>query len=533
MITKIKIHGYRIFRDFDLCPHPDMNILVGANEAGKSTLIEATALALTGRINGRSAPEELNPYWFNASLVQEFLDGIRSGRRAKLPEISIELFFQDRPELQRMSGAINSEVPTIACPGISLKVLPNPEYMAELAEWQKNASNLLPVEYYSIDWRTFSDEKVSTRPRQLATAIIDSRTVKSTSGVDFHLRQILGDHLEPIERAAISVAYRNVKASMSSSALLGVNQRLSSEQASLHDTPVTLAMDQSARSSWEWAITPHIDKIPFSMSGQGQQAAIKISLAMNRQSDKANFVMIEEPENHLSHTSLTKLLSRVQKLAHKKQQLFISTHSPFVLNRLGLDALLLIGNGAASKLATLDPSTVAYFQKLPGYDTLRLALARKIVLVEGPSDEILFERVFADMFGKRPMECEIDVLSMRGLSLRRCLELCSALDKKVAALRDNDGIDPAILRQAVSAWLTTGRREIFIGDIEHGETLEPQIRSHNEESALRRILGVSSGANLATWMEREKTESALRIAESEEKISPPAYISAAANFING
>ncbi|WP_211238990.1 ATP-dependent nuclease [Massilia alkalitolerans] len=151
-------------------------------------------------------------------------------------------------------------------------------------------------------------------------------------------------------------------------------------QATLHDQPIELAMDQSARTSWEGVVTPHVQNVPFSMSGQGQQSAIKISLAMNRNAERAQFVMVEEPENHLSHTSLTTLLGRMERLAGEQQQLFISTHSSFVLNRLGLDALILMGVNTAAKLTELAPETVAYFKKLPGYDTLRIVLAKKVVL---------------------------------------------------------------------------------------------------------------------------------------------------------
>lgn len=533
LITKIKIHGYRIYGDFSLEPNRKLNLIVGANEAGKSTLIEAIALALTGRINGRSASEELNPYWFNTPIVDDFLCKRRSGGRIPFPEIRIELFLEDRPELQQLCGAINTDVPTIACPGITMRVLPNPDYAPELDEWAKDPSRLLPVEYYITDWRSFADEKITSRPKQLTTAIIDSRTVRSSAGIDYHLRQILGDHLEPAERASISLAYRKAKASMSETALTAVNKRIGTLHAALHDKPIALAMDQSARTSWEGSVAPHVNDVPFSMSGQGQQAAIKISLAMSRHSGATNFVMVEEPENHLTHTSLTTLLSRIQSLASEEQQLFVTTHSSFVLNRLGMDALLLIGNGVRCKISELDPETVSYFQKLPGYDTLRMVLASKIVLVEGPSDEIIFERIFRDIHGKKPMECGIDVFSIRGLSLGRCLELCAALDKPVAALRDNDGFPPVELRTSVQSWLKEGRRELFIGDVEHGKTLEPQLTHHNGEAAIREILGITAAADLATWMKREKTETALRIASTTQTITPPAYMSAAAKFIYG
>jgi len=34
MITKTKIHGYRIFRDFEFKPNLKLSLIVGANESG-------------------------------------------------------------------------------------------------------------------------------------------------------------------------------------------------------------------------------------------------------------------------------------------------------------------------------------------------------------------------------------------------------------------------------------------------------------------------------------------------------------------
>lgn len=533
MLNKIKIQGYRIHKDLTFRPNPKFNLLVGANESGKSTLIEAIALALTGRINGRSASEELNPHWFNTVIVEEFVQKRQSGQRQGFPEILIELSFDNVPELQILCGAINTYVPTHACPGVTMRVMPNPEYETDLEAWAKAPTLLLPVEYYKCEWRSFADKEITSRPKMLATAVIDSRTVRASAGIDHHLRQILADQLEPAERAQISLEYRRVKASMSQTALSAVNTRMRSVHATLHNQPIALAMDQSSRTSWEGVVTPHVENVPFAMSGQGQQSAIKISLAMNRNAGRVKFVMVEEPENHLTHTSLVTLLARMESLAGDEQQLFISTHSSFVLNRLGLSDLILMGQDAAPKLTDLKPDTVSYFKKLPGYDTLRIVLAKKIVLVEGPSDEIVFERIFCDTYGKLPMQCGIDVLSMRGLSLARGLELCAKLNKPVAAIRDNDGFDPAELRKSVDQWLEPGVRELFIGNVAEGKTLEPQLIHFSTEPVLRKILGITVGVDLLKWMTREKTEAAIRISAAAEKIVPPSYIFAAVQFAHG
>ena len=42
--------------------NPDLNIIVGNNECGKSTLLEAIHLALSGQLNGRPIQTELHPH---------------------------------------------------------------------------------------------------------------------------------------------------------------------------------------------------------------------------------------------------------------------------------------------------------------------------------------------------------------------------------------------------------------------------------------------------------------------------------------
>lgn len=534
MIEKVRIRGYRKFRDLVVRPAAAVNILVGDNESGKSTVIEALVLALTGRVNGRSAQDELNPYWFNQEDARDFFCGRAAGRQVALPTISIEIFLSDEDELQRLTGAHNSDVPTRACPGVELAVEPDPDCAEEIEAYLESESEtaLLPVEYYQVIWRSFADTIITTRPRCLTTALIDSRTIRSTSGIDFHLRQMLSDHLEPKEKASISVAYRTVKEKMTAEHLAEVNEKMGKIEGALGGHKMSLAMDQSWRSSWDASVSPYVADVPFGMAGLGQQVAVKIALAMRRNVDAVRVVMIEEPENHLSHTSLNKLVSELTTLRGDAQQLFATTHSSFVLNRLGLDSLLLLSQGAISKFDAIEPSTVEYFRKLPGYDTLRLVLAERVVLVEGASDEIVFERFYRDKYSKRPIEDGIDVISMRGLALKRCLELTMLLNRRCAAIRDNDGREPPSLRAGLETFLDGTRRELFVGDLADGVTLEPQLVNANDEGTLARILKLGDPTKVATWMTNNKTEAAIRIADSDENLTAPPYIARAIDFIH-
>lgn len=533
MISRIVIHGYRIFKRFEFVPNQGMNIIVGDNDAGKSSLLEAITLALSGRLNGRWAQDALDPYWFNVHDVEDFFMSLGTATPKAPPRILIEVYLDsENSDIQTLRGVHNTRGDD--CPGISLRIVPSVEYQVELREYfdDPDRPHIIPTEWYLVDWRDFSDEVLTRRPRGLGVAHIDSRTVRSSAGIDHHTREILGAFIAPNERASIAVAHRKARHTITTDALGPVNERIAEHGQALHDKPIGLRMDQSASASWESGIVPTVAEVPFAMAGHGQQAAIKVVLAMDRAADTTAFALVEEPENHLSHTSLTKLVARIEDLAGDRQ-IFVTTHSSYVLNRLGLDKLLLISGGRCARFDDLPPDTVAYFRRLSGYDTMRLVLADKAVLVEGPSDEIVFQRAFQDRnSGKLPMERGVDVVSMAGVSLKRGLQLRAALHRQVAAVRDNDGKQPAHWTGPLAQWLEDDVRRVFIGLPDRGNTLEPQFVEVNSESELRNLFKVPDDRGVTEWMGSHKTEWALTLADSDFDATYPDYLVEAVEFVS-
>jgi putative ATP-dependent endonuclease of OLD family len=88
---------------------------------------------------------------------------------------------------------------------------------------------------------------------------------------------------------------------------------------------------------------PSLDDIPITLVGKGEQNAVKIKLALEN-SSTANVFLIEEPENHLSFSRLHGLISAITTKAGLRQ-LIITTHSSFVLNKLGINNVILFKNG--------------------------------------------------------------------------------------------------------------------------------------------------------------------------------------------
>src|SRR5690606_25362225 len=100
------------------------------------------------------------------------------------------------------------------------------------------------------------------------------------------------------------------------------------------------------------------------------------------------------PENHLSHIELSRLVQNIEDQRDDKQ-LFLTTHSSYVLNKLSIDKICLL-HDSYQRLHLVDKGVVKTLKRLPGYDTLRVALSKKVILVEGPSDELVLKRIYQD-----------------------------------------------------------------------------------------------------------------------------------------
>ena len=158
----------------------------------------------------------------------------------------------------------------------------------------------------------------------------------------------------------------------------------------------------------------------------------------HKKAKESNLILIEEPENHLSHTKLNQFIKSITDKC-KGKQIIITTHSSFVANKLNLKNLLLLNSSKETfSLTDLSKDTYVFFEKLSGFETLRMLLCSKAILVEGPSDELIVQRAFMDKHHKAlPIEKEIDVISV-GLTFKRFLEIANIIKKQVAVVTDND-----------------------------------------------------------------------------------------------
>jgi predicted ATPase len=529
VLRKVRIKNYRVFKDFQLDLGPGVNVLIGKNDAGKSTLFEAINLALTCRVHGNPITAELSPYLFNWDATQEYVKAVRAGTVDKLPEITIELYLDDIPKHASLLGENNLSGED--SPGVRIKIVFDDDYREDYLKYVAEPSkvSLVPTEYYRVEWLDFGGNPIRNTKHLPDVSLIDASAIRLQNGADYHLQQIIGTHLDPGQRVELARSYRTVREDFASlGPIAEINQKLAGGPSEISDRTLSLAIDVSQRTTWERTLVPHLDELPFQFAGKGEQSMLKVLLALSRpKTEDSPVILVEEPENHLSFASLNVLMARIARKGADKQML-VSTHDSFVLNKLGLGALILLTRDGGTRLTELPASTVDYFKKLPGFDTLRIVLAEHVILVEGPSDELVIQRAYRDAHnGRLPLQDGIDVICVDGLTAKRFLDIAVPLKRHAVVINDNDG-DVKYAEGRYADYVGYPFIRVCVGQ-GAPKTLEPQLLAANSLAVMNRVLGKSFATDddLLEYMANNKTDCALKIFESPETITMPEYIRAA------
>lgn len=534
-IKKINIVNFKWFKGkFSLTLNNGLNILVGNNDAWKTTILEAIHLALTGLYRGKYLQNDISQYLFNAEVVQEYIHSLNEGNIPQPPpKILIEIFME-WDDIAEHEGMHNSEK-TVSS-GFKFEISFDETFQEEYEELVKNGEfNTLPIEYYKVSWSNFSWlNGISSRMMPLKSAFIDASNHLFNNGSDMYIARIIKEWLTTQDRVAISQAHRKMTESfMSGKAIEDINTKIQ-KVSQISDKKVRISAELSSKNAWENSLMTYLDNIPFHYIWKGEQCIIKTKLALgHKKAKEANILLLEEPENHLSYSKLNELIRDID-LNKETKQILISTHSSFVANKLWLENLIFLNNKHTLRFDDLPENTYSFFKKLSGYDTLRLILSKKAILVEWPSDELIVQRAFYDQYGCLPIEKGIDVISV-GTSFLNFLDIATHLDISISIVTDNDGNVDAV-RKKYSNYLDENHKQhikiCFDETIDTGEevdfnynTLEPKIFKENTLELLNKIFQTNyKKKELLNYMHNNKTTCALKIFETDQKIKFPDYI---------
>ncbi|MBR4750983.1 MAG: AAA family ATPase [Thermoguttaceae bacterium] len=515
IIKKIKLINFKRFKNYSIEPNDRINILVGDNETGKSSVLEAIDLVSSGSVR-RVETIGLDRL-INIDSVRDVARGVKSFD--ELPILRIELYLELEKPDQFMNGKNNTD--RVNSDGIRLVCAPNPEYRAELTEVLTNHKDFFPYDYYSIHFSTFAGEGYAGYKRKLRVALIDSVAMSHSYATNEFVRRMYLQYAESNERIQHKGAYRLLRNNYRTRILEKLNERVPA------DKNYAFGLKTCGALGLEDDLMIYEDDIGIDCKGTGRQVFIKTDFAIERAGDNVDIILIEEPENHLSPVNLRKLIQRVAET--QKGQIFVTTHNSLISTRLELQNLLLLHancDGMPTTLKTLSEDTSKYFMKTPPASIVEFALTQKALLVEGPSEFMLIEQFYKSVSGHVPEDENVHVIDIRGLSFQRYLEVARQTGSRVAVITDNDGEFQKNCIDKYTDYTNESNIHIFFDSDNEKRTFETVL--YTENSALCDGL---FGSNALNYMLNNKTEAAYRLLSQNQKIVTPDYIKRAIEWI--
>lgn len=520
-IKMLHIEGYKKFVNLDVPFNEHMNILVGENEAGKSTILDAIKTVLNQQY--KNADKSILKELMNEQMVSHFTS---EPSIQNLPYIYIELQLELDPRGKNSEYFFGENNRSKA---ESFGIVFECRFDEELGSGldKEIFEGKIPYEYYTLRWNTFAGLPYQLIKRPLNFLAIDASSSDSNSSFNYFNRTLFSSCYDERTRMDAKNSFRDrLSQAFSEIGLPDISDR---RKFGVNDKKVIL---ESILSVYEGSIA-------LENRGSGMESLIKTQIALDRQKSHLDVVLIEEPENHLCFSTLRKMLAEIS-ARQAESQMIIATHSNMIASRLNLKNVLWITNERVVSLQEIDKDVSDFFVKADDNSFLQLLLSYKVILVEGATEFLLLPYIYSQLKGRTVEEDSICIISCNGISYKHYLEIGKATGKKIAVITDNDKKSDRI-SQAVSFNETNSAQHIFMGYTVDEWTWEACFYQLNRD-ILDSMIKVRSGADYLVHgvdygpvlgkMLNNKVDTAYKMLVSGSTFDVPQYVKDAIEWLS-
>ncbi len=518
-IEKIHCKNFKGFRHRKVDGlNSNLNIFIGDNETGKSSILLAMELVLGGNSN-RIEAIGLDKL-LNRQAVDEFLK--KSSRKfTDLPEMEVDIYLGncDRVEFDGQCNLENSQGF-----GLYLRCRPREDLRDVIDEIVSGENPAFPFEYYLTEIKGFSGRSITPHNKPLRHVFIDNTRISSEHAARSYIQSMYHAHTKDEEKQRLRHGYRQMKDQFARDKFADLNTRVEGDYG--------FSVRSGSKASLETDLTIEAAGIDIENMGMGTQCFVRTKFALSKQT-QIDVVLLEEPENHLSHERMKELIQIIQ--AANESQVFVSTHSSLICSRLDLRKAVIFGDrkNEPIKLDSLKEETALFFVKAPNSAVLELALSERCLLVEGNAEYMLIDSFHEKVTGQSLFGSGLSVISVGGLSFPRYLEIAQLLGIKTAVITDNDGNKQLTCIDRYEAFKDVENIKIFYDDDDNLYTFEVCLYRSNMQKC---DLIFSEGRKTLTveqYMLKNKAEVAYQLASNfGADLSPPGYVQDAIAWLN-
>ncbi|EGR0934317.1 ATP-dependent nuclease [Vibrio parahaemolyticus] len=453
-LSELKAKNFRQFEDFSMCFNEGLNLLVGENNAGKTSVIDAIRLVL----------DTTSVEWVSLKDT-DFHHG--------KSELSIQLKFEDLSQRELgifLEHLTNEETTTgtdksTLIVTLSAKLTLNPFKKTQFikTEIRSGINNDGPVierdirEYLAATYlkplRDAESELSAGRASRLSQILGSGSSLAGDENATKRIIELLTEASKNIQ---LDIAIQNAQSKISS--LLGSLTFKSNVFEPVLSLLGSKDFEDMSESEKSFTLKSILEKLTLELDVLGTKHGLGYSsllfmatelMLINQEEHQYSLLLIEEPEAHL-HPQLQLKFINYLRTENSQLQCILSTHSSVMSSKAPLDSLILMQGGKAFPLrkghTALQGEDYIFLEKFLDATKANMFFAKGVLLVEGIAEVVLIPKI-AELL-ERPLEdYGVSLVSVSGLSRKRYAKVYRSNEKledsqplpiKVACVTDLD-----------------------------------------------------------------------------------------------
>lgn len=508
-IKTLEIDGFRCLCDLKLIFEDTLTLIVGENDSGKSSLIDC-----------------LNLFTEDYSLDLEDFNYEKD-------TITLKLAAEDFEFIKEFKKA--------EFPSSILTVKPSTSFIASAKAFIDGLSNTNTPEQearikelattFGIIVR--SNSKMDTLISQLSPQLSDSNVVISNGRFpDLNKIQLNGKQFEDVESffkevfikdKQIEIWHTKIREDKTIKEFIqeeldnystliseeleskGIKKKLKQYLKQLTDIKVEpLFEPNSSNISSKVKFLEGGNEISVNKKGDGTKRRISLALleykAECEEGDRGSkLYILDEPDTHLHVKAQLELLKVLRELSEKGCQVILTTHSPFLINAIKPKQVRLLfqpdSNVTKQKFLQNEPETSDKILRQLGIENIYLYFAKKIILVEGETEEAFLPRIYEKINNTTLNSDLIKIINTRGIKnipgfVRALLDLVNP--NSIYIMKDNDASAETI--QLINDLSIPDERQFSIGQKEFEDSFSDEIIYNSWKSYIEEC-GKTIGSN--------------------------------------
>lgn len=437
-LSQLNIENFRQFSDFSIQFNSGLNLLVGENNAGKSSIVDAIRIVLD-------------------TTSAEWVSLKESDFHIGCSELKVSLKFSD---LSVDEMAIFLEHLTTEQDEDATKQVLYFSLLAKITQHNARGTTFLKTEVKS--GLNADGPSVERDVRNyLATTYLKplrNADLELSAGRSSRLSQILGSNKsiagdDDVTKRLIDLlveANRNIQGDASiqeaQEAVKTILDELTFKKDKFDPLLSLLgckSFEEMSESEKNNAVRGLLEKLSLELGNKGVKQglgyssllfmATELMLLTQGNPSHSPLLLVEEPEAHL-HPQLQLKFMKYLSEVESELQCILSTHSPILSSKSPLQKLILVQEGKAFPLAKgytqLEEEDYIFLEKFLDSTKANMFFARGVIFVEGVAESVLLPKI-SELLNRSFEDYGVSLVSLNGLSKKRYAKVYRSSDSEV------------------------------------------------------------------------------------------------------